>query len=89
MNVDGAGHLARWARFHTGYWHAYPPDDGGKRHVKSVCGFATSTVDAMLPSPEGADRWHCRQCRVVVGILKGTEESTESPETSGEVGPSA
>jgi hypothetical protein len=84
MDADGAGHLARWARFHTGYWHAYAPDDGSRRHVRSVCGFATSTVDDMQSSPGAAERWQCRQCRLVVGLLKGTDESA-SPEAGAPV----
>ena len=71
----GTVHLARWARFHTGFWHAYPPEESGRRHIRSVCGFGTSTVDALEREPGAAERWQCRQCRVAMGTLHGTEEA--------------
>ena len=75
MNVGSAVHLARWARFHTGYWHAYPPDESARRHIRSVCGFGTSTVDALEPEPGAAERWQCRQCRVIVGAINAPDAS--------------
>ena len=88
MNV-GTLHLARWARFHTGFWHAYPPEESGRRHIRSVCGFGTSTVDALEPEPGAVERWQCRQCRVIVGAINTPDTSAEVGGGSNEVGASA
>jgi hypothetical protein len=75
----GSPHPARWARFHTGFWHAYPPVDAGGRYIRSVCGFATSRVDDLQPLPGAAERWQCRQCRLVMGVVLDEGSETLPP----------
>lgn len=63
-----------WAKFHTGFWHAYQAEALQGKRLRSACGVATTSVEDLLPYDAVETRWSCRQCGLELSAqVEGTQ----------------